>query len=345
MSVFIILYPDICQKSALNAIGLCVNTVIPYLFPFIFCGNIFIALGAAGILRKYVSKIMIPLFGINGSGALAFILGIVSGYPVGAICAASLYESGECSKDEAENLSAFCNNSGPMFVIGVLGVSMLSSKMLGIFLYVIHIISSVLVGIILKFLYSKKPKNQKCLYPSTVNNNIKSAAPDIGAAMEKSILTILKICGFVIFFAVFTSTIQIFSGKKYIYPLIEITGGIKELIASSNSSLLLPLVSAYIAFSGFSVMAQVASVLNPSKLSIKKYVFGKVIHAIIAFILTYAGTTLLPIKEPVFLKFNDITPLSAKEYLIFSLAVTIFTFISTSILIVAIKFFEKKAGD
>ncbi len=345
MSVFIILYPDICQKSGLNAIDLCINTVIPYLFPFIFCGNIFIALGTAGILRKYISKIMIPLFGINGSGALAFIFGIVSGYPVGAICATSLYESGECSKTEAEILSAFCNNSGPMFIIGAVGVSMFSCKSIGIFLYCIHIASSVLVGIILKFLYLKKPKNQKFLYPSIVDNNIKSAAPDIGAAMEKSVFTILKICGFVVFFAVFTSTIPTFGLKKYIYPLIEITGGIKELVASSNSSLLLPLVSAFIAFSGFSVMAQVASVLSPSKLSIKKYIVGKVIHGILAFILTYAGIALLPIKTPAFLKFNEITPLSAKEYLIFSLAVIVFTFISTSVLIVATKFLEKKTSD
>ncbi len=53
-----------------------------------------------------------------GIGAYAFIMGIISGYPVGASIVTEFRNSGECSKAEAERLLSFTNNSGPLFIIG-----------------------------------------------------------------------------------------------------------------------------------------------------------------------------------------------------------------------------------
>lgn len=57
-----------------------------------------------------------------GSGAFALAMGITSGYPVGAKVASDLYKDNLCSKIEAERLIAFTNSSGPLFVIGAIGV-------------------------------------------------------------------------------------------------------------------------------------------------------------------------------------------------------------------------------
>ncbi len=61
---------------------------------------------------------MAPLFRAGGACSSALALGFVGGYPVGARTAIALYENGQCSKTEAERLLAFCNNSGPAFILG-----------------------------------------------------------------------------------------------------------------------------------------------------------------------------------------------------------------------------------
>lgn len=61
---------------------------------------------------------MKPIFNVPGIGAYAFIMGIISGYPVGAKIVTEFRKNGECSKAEAERLLSFTNNSGPLFIIG-----------------------------------------------------------------------------------------------------------------------------------------------------------------------------------------------------------------------------------
>ena len=191
-----IVSPHTAVGAAKSALALCSGVVIPSLFPFIFCANIFIALGAAYYARKYLSKIMYPLFKISGAGAAAFFLGIISGYPIGAICAAELFSKGECTKNEAERLAAFCNNSGPMFVTGAVGEQMFGSHVTGVLLYLIHILSAVLTGMVIKFIFKDKTgigdNSLRRLPPSHLESTLKNTAADIGAAVSKSVETILN---------------------------------------------------------------------------------------------------------------------------------------------------------
>lgn len=94
------------------------NSVIPSLFPFFIATELLNYTNLAQALGKMLNKIMRPLFNVSGEGAYALIMGIISGYPVGAKIVLDLYQNGKCSKDEAERLLAFTNNSGPLFIIG-----------------------------------------------------------------------------------------------------------------------------------------------------------------------------------------------------------------------------------
>ena len=65
---------------------------------------------------------MASLFRLPGcAGSAALLLGLVGGYPIGARTAAELYASGDLTRQEAERLLTFCNNSNPVFLISVLG--------------------------------------------------------------------------------------------------------------------------------------------------------------------------------------------------------------------------------
>lgn len=298
MASIMIAYPIECIAAAKHTLGICVNVIIPTLFPFIFCSNMFIALGAGRMLSRTLSKIMYPLFGVSGQGALAFILGITSGYPVGAVCVASLYQEGECDKSEAEKLLAFCNNSGPMFVIGVIGIQMFNSYKIGVIMYVVHILSAIICGMILG--RRKTKVNNYFLYPARDEASIKTAAPDIGEAVVKSVNTILSICGFIIIFGVLTAKIPDFKWRGYIYSMFEITGGLSELISSSKGIYIIPVVAFMTAFSGLSVMAQVYAITESAGLSIKPYIIGKLVQGLIAFGLMCVGVRIIPVEETVF---------------------------------------------
>ena len=67
-----------------------------------------------------------------GIGAYAFIMGIISGYPVGAKIVTEFRKNGNCSRAEAERLLSFTNNSGPLFIIGTIGVSMFGNTLIRI---------------------------------------------------------------------------------------------------------------------------------------------------------------------------------------------------------------------
>lgn len=146
--VFICMFPSLCVSGALDGIDTALNIVVPSLFPFFVVSKMFILSGGASFFGRFLNGFMKCLFNVSGNGASSFVIGIVSGYPVGAMTVCETYGRGEISKDEAQNLIGFCNNSGPSFLIGAVGCAMLGSREIGFALYLIHVLSAITVGVI-----------------------------------------------------------------------------------------------------------------------------------------------------------------------------------------------------
>lgn len=100
------------------------NSVIPALLPFFIATELLGHTNVVSFIGKLLNKFMKPIFNVPGIGAYAFIMGIISGYPVGAKIVTKFRQDGQCSKVEAERLLAFTNNSGPLFIIGTVGITM-----------------------------------------------------------------------------------------------------------------------------------------------------------------------------------------------------------------------------
>lgn len=86
-------------RYASDAIDLCLEMIVPTLFPFFICSGILIYSGFCELLAKAFQFCMYPLFRISPVGSSAFILGIVSGYPLGAVTAGELYANNYISKN------------------------------------------------------------------------------------------------------------------------------------------------------------------------------------------------------------------------------------------------------
>lgn len=281
-----VVMPEVSISSAQKAIKLCLNVVIPSLFPFFAASSLFISLGYASYFSRYFSKIMKPFFNVSGCGALPLILGIISGYPIGASTSVKLYKDGYISKTEAERLLAFTNNSGPLFVLGAIGCGMLSSNTYGLIIYISHIISALIVGIVFSFLKEKTGNTCLRLTPAP-ERGIKKIGEALSDAVSFSVDNILRVCGFIILFSVVCSFIP--SGKFYpfIYSLLEITGGINVLSSlPEDIHIKLPVISFFLSFSGISVLCQVCTSVLPAGLSIKPYITGKLLQGIFSFFIT-----------------------------------------------------------
>ncbi len=294
LSICLVIFPREGVKAANDAVNLCINTVIPALFPYLVCSGYISASGFAAVFSRYLSPVMRPIFNVPGSGAIALVLGTVSGYPIGAVCATDLYASGECTKSDAERLLAFCNNSGPLFIMSVVGCGYLGSPYLGRLLYISHVISAILVGIILRTYNPKTSFVQKSL-PKPVLSDTKNTLRIFGGVMDNSVFTILKICGFVVFFTVFAASLPKAPLSPYIHGFLEITGGVRTIaLQNMDFELKLSLISFFIAFSGISVLFQVGSIAASHGLSLKPYVIGKLLQGLLSALLTKIMVSKLP---------------------------------------------------
>lgn len=347
--------PKECTSAVINSMNLCATTVIPTLFPFFVCSSLFVNLGLARYASKFLSSIMRPIFNVDGSGAIAVILGLISGYPVGAKCAVDLYKSGKVTKIEAERLVGFCNNSGPLFVIGTVGFAMSGSIEVGGILYVVHIISALITGMILSKYKSGvqesvdaiKIDKYKNLRPSNKIDAFGEIMTSFSESIYDSVMTIIKICGFVVFFAVVGETIPKFVGYEFLYSILEITGGI-SLLTKLDMDIILKFscISMFLAFSGISVLLQVSSITHKVGISQKSYVIGKATQGVVSFILIFVILSVMKkfgIMNAIFEytgAFNMINPgaenivltLSVKQMLIQVFAACAWCFISIIIL-------------
>ena len=287
------------SKQALN---ICYEIIIPSLFPFFVCSGILVYSGFAGTISKIFRPIMKPLFNVNENGATAFVLGIISGYPLGAVTACQLYEASYLSKSEAERLLAFCNNSGPLFILGAVGSAIYQNAKIGIVLYLAHIISAILVGVCFRF-YRKDsfsaPKSNLVTaegYPAEIFSKV----------LANSINSILTVCGAIVFFFTASNLLTEFLPQNAFFDavfsaVLEFTGGIKKI-----SVLPVPLTSRLVmsafavGFAGLCVHIQVMAVTAKYGLSLKPYILGKLLHGAIASILTLFAINLFPEAVGVF---------------------------------------------
>ena len=117
-TISLIIFSSTNLSSAKNGLILWANSIVPSLFPFFVATELLTHTNLIYNMGKLLNKFMKPFFNIRGEGCFALIMGIISGYPMGAKISANFRKNNICSKEECERLLSFTNNSGPLFIIG-----------------------------------------------------------------------------------------------------------------------------------------------------------------------------------------------------------------------------------
>lgn len=307
--LFLLLFSKTNIIAAKTGLSLWANSVLPSLLPFFIATEL---LGYTNIVRicgRLLNTLMRPVFNVPGEGAFALLMGIISGYPVGAKIVANLKEQKICTNIEAERLIAFTNNSGPLFIIGTVGVGLFYNPSIGIILCVTHVLSCLTVGFLFRWWGKSREKNERSSDYSI--NSTSLSFYNLGEILSKSIInsinTILMIGGFVVLFSIIISMLNTtkllhmatnvlsFTGIPssliiaILTSFIEVTNGISFICSQSslNIQLQIVLVAFALGFGGFSVLLQVLSITSKAKISIKPYFIGKLLQAFFAAFYTY----------------------------------------------------------
>ena len=239
MFVIITICLVIFSKSNLtatkNGLTLWATCVVPSLFPFFVITNLLSHTKVVSFTGKLLDKFMRPLFNVPGIGGFAFVMGLISGYPVGAKIVSDFRFNGLITKDEGERMLAFTNNSGPLFIISSVGISLFGDTTTGLLLLCTHVLACITVGIVLgKFSkksdeefriykkyrlsknlstsqstnYIEKKSNKPFSNANSQNVTLKNLGEVLGNSINNSISTILMIGGFVVIFSVIISILN-----------------------------------------------------------------------------------------------------------------------------------------
>lgn len=319
--ICLVLFSNSNLAAARNGLSLWANSVVPSLFPFFVATELLSQTNAVYLLGKLLNNFMRPLFNVRGEGSFALIMGIISGYPVGAKIASNFRQNNICSKEECERLLSFTNNSGPLFIIGTVGVSMFGSSTIGLLLFITHLLASITVGIIFRFWkYEKSHQSRNTPFSNNTNNlHLSNLGEVLANSITNSISSIVMIGGFVVLFSVIISILKssqivdlissilipIFNAlhipTSFASPLItgflEITNGINAIanIHIKEISINIIFTAFLLGFGGISVFLQVLSITSKTDLSIKPYIYGKLLHGIIAAFYTFLFIYFIPV--------------------------------------------------
>ncbi len=285
VTVFII-NPDSCMNSCLNGLKIWLINVVPALFPFFILTRIITALNQTSI--PLLDKFTYKFFRANNSG-LTYCLSLLSGYPVGAKMISNYYEMGAIDKSTATKMFSFCSTSGPMFIVGTIGIGVFRSAKIGYILLIGHIIGSFLNGLLYRGKHTTLNTNQPQVTKTTVND-----------IMYDSIVSILQVGGYIVFASVTIELLKItnilpslatiisnflYCDYSAVYALlcgiIEITNGLIGLGSCNISIYTKIIISAIlIAFSGICIMLQSTAFLNKIGISKRTMIIQKITQAL-----------------------------------------------------------------
>ena len=272
-------------SKSLDGISAWAFNVLPSVLPFMFFTKVLSALDTLPKLTRPFSGLSQKLFKTPPISIYAFIMAILSGYPVGSKMVADLYLQGKITKQDAFKMTSFCSTSGPMFIVGAVGVGMFKSAKIGYILFLSHVLGAILNAILYRNLKLKFDESQE-------KTESQTKAFDLSEIVLNSTISILSVgCIITIFFIV----IECFSPILSLLPqnlafffegIIEITKGCIDLATLSNQFLAVSLVSFVISFGGISTLLQSLTMIAKLKMPVKTFALQKLTHACFSAVIT-----------------------------------------------------------
>lgn len=301
--VFIAMFiydPTAMVKGVSDALTLCGTAVIPPLFPFIVLSDFLVRSGLCDIIGNFLAPVTKAVFNLPGSAGCAVFMSAVGGYPVGAKMTAQLLESGKITRSQGKRMILFCVNAGPAFVIGTVGAVMFSSRRAGVILYLSMLISSVFIGVFLRFFDSEKldlKRAETAFDPSIASQSVMQGTNSI-----------LMMCGWILIF----SCINVFIKKLplnentlvWLNIITEVTSG----CAAASKVFPVSVQALVMGWAGLSVHCQLFPFVKVTGLKLTHFFLSRLVHGGFATAVAVVLFKFFPCEVSVFSVNADVLP-------------------------------------
>ena len=290
--VLLLRHPALSLEYAYTGLNLWLTKMVPTLLPFMILSGIMIRMDLTESFVTLLHPLLHRLYGTSKNGSYIIIMGFLCGFPMGARIVGELYESGRLSREESSKLLYFCNNIGPIYFLSYVVPVLAIKKPLVPFLIMYGV--PMLYGLMLFRILPLFHRHNKSVHTNMlsnptiiVTNNTSITYKNITrmpilAAIDASVLSgligIAKLGGYMVFFnllnIVFVPFNHVNTGLLGLYQcILEITSGIDHSGQSLYYAILILLP-----FGGFSCIAQTYSMISRTDLSIRPYIFHKMIQ-------------------------------------------------------------------
>ena len=283
------------QGAVISGISLWAAAVLPALFPYLIITFLVSSLKITGEIAGALSPITKRLFNVGGAVGYALFISLMSGYPVGAKTVSDLKIKGAIKGAESVRAAALCSSSSPMFLIGSVGNLTFNSPFFGLLLFITHLLSVLIVGVIFSF-YKRKER------PQNLNANFVNSSDNIlYDGVFSAVISVLVVGGIITVFYLLTEMLAGVGVLGAISGIIntvirdanlsdgvatgifECTKGLKMIAAGGVSVLALPVSAAICGFGGISVIMQSVAYLKKAKIKTAPFFLSKILAAIINF--------------------------------------------------------------
>ena len=252
--------------------------IIPTLFPFMILSELVLSTVTASYGEEKTPTLFTRITHLPRAGGVALLLGILSGFPIGAKLTALLYEKGALDRDSATRLLILSNHTGPAFLFGAISGLFHSGR-----IPLLLLACELSVTLVYAVWSSAKPKKNAALLLSS------PVFPfSFLDAVENAMLSVLKIIGLVVSFRVVIDLLAVFIKSNllllFLSSFFEIGNAVSRLseLYVSHPATALVLLAFAVSFGGISVHLQSLVFFRAVKISPFRYIFAKLVLGILS---------------------------------------------------------------
>lgn len=262
-------------EGAAKGLDLCIRTVIPSLFPFIYLSSWLTS--SFRNSNNQSDRFLCKLYHLPDGAGIILLSGLLGGYPVGARCVGQAVRSGQISAEAAKRMVVFCNAAGPSFLFGIVG-AIFPQRWVPWALWGIHFFSTILIAWILPV---------KAERSFAAGHVYKITPTDI---LRQSLKSISEICGWIILTRVMINILETWvlwrlpdAWSAAIIGILELSNGCLGIRSLDKIGLRFVLCALFLGFGGFCVSLQTSS--SAYGVDLKYYIPGKIVQAGTCFLL------------------------------------------------------------
>ena len=283
------------KAQALEGMKLCLNVIVPTLLPILILTNTIIKSSSRVFLETVFSPLA-RLLRLPKCACCALILGLIGGYPTGAILSNELFNLHLIDNQTAKRLlrCSFCG--GVAFIITAVGTIHLNSTKTGIIIYTINVLSSIIICVADGIIH---PNPNKSTQEYSIGSQ--SFCNALINSIECSTKSVAVMCGCIVFFSAICGLVSI---PPFAMPLIEITNGIFKF----NGSISLPYLCFFLSFGGLCIHLQILNVIKSTGIGYIDFFVHRVVGGLISYFLGKGYILLFNPDTEVFSNISQITP-------------------------------------